>query len=188
MPEGAGTGGEALSRRDFLRLPSLWGRQMAERLQSAEAPAVEIAAPALPHDRRTLVDVGSVESVRSLAPGAVQAPREAQGRFFLVRVSDGLLAVARVCSEPGCAVLWQERSPAAATDQERGWANGRFFCLQHRRTYDRYGIPAESGPGALDVYLVSREGDRVVVDPASPLPRSAPNAAERRGVLTLAAS
>ena len=51
----------------------------------------------------------------------------------------------------------------------RGWLTGRFVCLQHQASYDRYGLPAGDGPGALPVFRLSKEADQIIVDLSAPV-------------------
>lgn len=179
---------EPMSRRDFLRLPQLFGRRVAERLQEVP-PAAAPTQPEpslLPHDLRETVDVGTPELLAQVAAGAVLTQYAARGRFYLVRVPEGVLALVRVCRENGCAVMWQGSGSATPTDQARGWAAGRFFCLQHQAAYDRYGQPADSkAPGPLDAFVVRQHGGRVLVDTAAPVPRSWREDGDMYGVLPL---
>lgn len=179
---------QPMSRRDFLRLPRVLGERVAERMHDAPPPAAPEPS-LLPHDRRTAMAVGTLESLALVPAGTVLTQYAAAGRFYLVRVPEGVLALLRVCRAAGCAVLWQSSPEAVAADQARGWANGRFYCMQHQATYDRYGQPADgNAPGPLDAFVVRDEHGQVVVDTASPVPRSWRDDGDMYGMLPLGPS
>ena len=101
-------------------------------------------------------------SVADFPPGSVTLIGE--GHLYLCRLDDGaFLALSRKCTHLGCAVPWVvERK--------------QFECPCHASTFDQYGAVLKSpAPRALDLFPVTFEGDRVMVDVATPIRRSAYN-------------
>jgi len=91
--------------------------------------------------------------VENFPPGSVT--EFIDGNYFLVRADDGgFMAVNRRCPHLGCTVNW-------VPEKER------FFCPCHASSFDLYGnFENQPVPRALDMYPVSIQEDKVVVDTA----------------------
>ena len=89
--------------------------------------------------------------VDSFAAGSVTEFPD--GRFFLIRASDGgFLAVYRRCTHLGCTVSWEP-------DQNR------FFCPCHASSFDINGdVENPPAPRALDTFPVQIVDGQVTVD------------------------
>ncbi len=75
-----------------------------------------------------------------------------QGRFFIVHVDDGFLALYQRCTHLGCMVPWNE-------------AEGRFACPCHGGRYDRVGqVLSGPPPRPLDVFPIKIVNGQVLVD------------------------
>jgi cytochrome b6-f complex iron-sulfur subunit len=83
------------------------------------------------------------------------------GRFYLSRVPDGLLALHQRCPHLGCVVPWRADDPSEDALAPRG----RFNCPCHQSIYDRYGV-VRGGPAPrpMDLMKISIENGTVVVD------------------------
>lgn len=84
-----------------------------------------------------------------------------KGHFYLARLDDGgILAISRKCTHLGCAVLWvAERK--------------QFECPCHASLFDMTGnVIKAPALRALDLYLVSFERDKILVDISTPIKRS----------------
>jgi cytochrome b6-f complex iron-sulfur subunit len=86
-----------------------------------------------------------------------------EGKFYLSRVPDGLLALYQKCPHLGCVVPWQPDDPT----EDDVAAKGRFNCPCHASIYNRYGL-VRSGPAPrpMDLMAISVENGRLVVDTA----------------------
>lgn len=83
------------------------------------------------------------------------------GKFYVSRVPDGLLALYQKCPHLGCVVPWKSGDPSEDPIQ----ANGRFNCPCHGSIYDRYGVlKAGPAPRPMDIMAVTIENGNVVVD------------------------
>jgi cytochrome b6-f complex iron-sulfur subunit len=84
-----------------------------------------------------------------------------EGKFYLSRVPDGLLALYQRCPHLGCVVPWRPDDPS----EDALGSTGRFNCPCHQSIYDRYGV-VKSGPAPrpMDLMQVSIENGAVVVD------------------------
>lgn len=92
----------------------------------------------------------TVGKVDDFAVGSVTRVRE--GRFFLVRIPEGFLALYWKCPHLGCTVPWQ------AEEQ-------RFHCPCHGSIYDIDGERISGPtPRPLDLMAVSIVGGKVIVD------------------------
>lgn len=91
-------------------------------------------------------------AVTDFPPGSLTYVR--QGRFFVVHVDDGLLALYQRCTHLGCLVPWDE-------------AEGRFACPCHGGRYNRLGEQvAGPPPRPLDLFPVKIVNGQVLVDTA----------------------
>ncbi|HEY8477536.1 MAG TPA: ubiquinol-cytochrome c reductase iron-sulfur subunit [Chloroflexota bacterium] len=58
-----------------------------------------------------------------------------EGKFYVVRVPEGFVALWQKCPHLGCAVPWKPLDPSEDTIA----SSGRFNCPCHSSIYDRYG-------------------------------------------------
>ena len=83
------------------------------------------------------------------------------GKFYMSRVPDGLLALYQKCPHLGCVVPWRPDDPSMDDIEPKG----RFNCPCHGSIYDRFGvIRAGPAPRPMDIMAVSIENGNVVVD------------------------
>jgi cytochrome b6-f complex iron-sulfur subunit len=101
-------------------------------------------------------------TLNELAVGAVKAVTD--GKFYLVRVPEGFLALWWKCPHLGCTVPWKDNDPVMEGDT--GFADkGRFNCPCHGSIYNRYGqIITGPAPRPMDRFPVVIEGDRIRVE------------------------
>lgn len=93
------------------------------------------------------ITVGAVED---FAVGSVTRVRE--GRFFLVRLADGFVALYWKCPHLGCTVPWEP-------------SEDRFHCPCHGSIYTANGERVSGpAPRPLDLMAVSIAGGKVIVD------------------------
>lgn len=83
------------------------------------------------------------------------------GKFYLSRVPDGVLALYQKCPHLGCVVPWRPDDPS----EDSIAAKGRFNCPCHGSIYDRFGV-IKSGPAPrpMDIMAISIENGNVIVD------------------------
>ncbi len=75
-----------------------------------------------------------------------------EGKYYLSRLPEGIVALYWRCTHLGCTVPWDE-------------ASGQFRCPCHGSVYTRTGQNvAGPAPRPLDLMAVRIEGDRVLVD------------------------
>lgn len=146
-------------RRSFLTRLWFWLGAVA----AAEVVYLVVAflRPRQPQSRSgkfgTVIEAGAVERFK---PGTVTAfPR---GQFYLSRLDDGgFLAISRTCTHLGCTVPWEE-------------PQNHFACPCHGSVFDITGsVVSAPAPRALDIYRVAIENNRVKVDTAVRVKRSA---------------
>lgn len=83
-----------------------------------------------------------------------------EGRFYLVRLATGFLALYRRCTHLGCVVPWVE-------------AEKRFNCPCHSSIFDEKGVVIGGpAPRPLDLFRVEIDGGQVWVDTSRPIERS----------------
>jgi cytochrome b6-f complex iron-sulfur subunit len=144
-------------RRNFLT--KLWFGLGFVALAEFIAVAYVFLRPGKPgagrEDPDAVVTAGAVDAFE---PGSVTA--FVRGRFYLVRLSDGgFLALSRKCTHLGCTVPWVA-------------AENKFACPCHASAFDISGsVISPPAPRALDIYAVSIENDRVLVDTGQPIKR-----------------
>lgn len=87
--------------------------------------------------------------------------RNLTGRFFIVRLEGGLLAMYQRCPHLGCAVPWVE-------------AENQFHCPCHGSLYNLEGVVTGGpAPRPMDLFPITIEnGDEVWVDTSQPTQRS----------------
>lgn len=85
-----------------------------------------------------------------------------QGKFFIVRLQDGILALSEVCTHRQCNVIYQKE-------------HYRFWCGCHNRRFTRRGVqiprPKTDVP-PLHTYAIEFVDGRVVVDTDTSIPRT----------------
>ena len=83
------------------------------------------------------------------------------GKFYLVRVPEGLLALYQKCPHLGCVVPWRPDDPSEDPLAPRG----RFNCPCHASIYDRYGVRIDGpAPRSLDLMKIELIAGQLVVD------------------------
>jgi cytochrome b6-f complex iron-sulfur subunit len=89
----------------------------------------------------------------------------AEGRFYLVRLHEGFVALYQKCPHLGCTVPWK---PAAERLHEGQLVQGLFVCPCHGSTYLRNGqVIKGPAPRSLDYMPIRLEQGRLVVDTGS---------------------
>ena len=138
------TGGK-ITRREFVAVAA------AGALALALADAARIVFDFLkPQPKAGFGGVFTAGAVTDFPPGSLTHIR--QGRFFVVHVEDGLLALYQRCTHLGCLVPWNE-------------AEGRFACPCHAGRYNRVGEQvAGPPPRPLDLFPVTIVNGQVLVD------------------------
>jgi len=83
------------------------------------------------------------------------------GRFFIVRTSEGMLALWQKCTHLGCSIPWAE-------------AEGQFHCPCHGSLFNRYGeVTGGPAPRPMDTFPITiKNMDEVWVDTGKPTQRS----------------
>jgi cytochrome b6-f complex iron-sulfur subunit len=135
----------AVPRRKFL----IWAA--AGTLALAVADATRIVFTFLqPQPKGGFGSEITAGAVEDFSLGSVTLIR--QGRFFIVHVDDGLLALYRRCTHLGCLVPWDEEQ-------------GRFACPCHAGRYNRVGeVIGGPPPRPLDLFELKVVDGQVVVD------------------------
>lgn len=83
------------------------------------------------------------------------------GKCYISRVPEGVLALWWKCPHLGCTVPWKPDDPS----MDALGAKGRFNCPCHGSIYDRYGdIVAGPAPRPMDLFGVSIREGRVYID------------------------
>ena len=83
------------------------------------------------------------------------------GKFYISRVPDGLLALYQKCPHLGCVVPWHPDDPT----EDQIAPKGRFNCPCHGSIYNRFGVRvAGPAPRPMDIMGVGVENGNVVVD------------------------
>jgi cytochrome b6-f complex iron-sulfur subunit len=97
------------------------------------------------------------------------------GKFYMSRVPDGLLALYQKCPHLGCVVPWRPDDPTMDNIEPKG----RFNCPCHGSIYDRFGvIKAGPAPRPMDIMAMSIENGNVVVDTGKITQRTAYDASQ----------
>ena len=111
---------------------------------------------ALPAAKKGKVVAGRVED---FPIGTVV--HNAEGKFFLVRLDEGILALNQVCTHQHCLVTYQPE-------------HYRFWCPCHNRKFDRKGeqIAISQDVPPLNAYDVEFVDGQVVVDTDTTIPRT----------------
>jgi cytochrome b6-f complex iron-sulfur subunit len=92
------------------------------------------------------------------------------GKFYLMRLPEGFLALYRKCPHLGCIVPWRPDDPS----EDRIAPTGRFNCPCHASIYDRYGAVIRTpAPRPMDLMKIELQDGNLVVDTATIVERSA---------------
>ncbi len=145
------------SRRSFLS--KIWiGLGIAALLQFLAGAAFFLVSGRKRTDQYTsqLLQAGVIAD---FPPGSVTLI--GKGHLYLTRLEDGgFLAISRKCTHLGCAVPWVVE-------------HKQFECPCHASVFDITGNVIKSpAPRALDLYPITLERDRVMIDISSPIRRS----------------
>jgi cytochrome b6-f complex iron-sulfur subunit len=85
------------------------------------------------------------------------------GKFYLVRLAEGFVALWWKCPHLGCTVPWKDSEPPLRGDEQ--FSKGQFHCPCHGSQYNRYGqIIAGPAPRPMDAFPVTIDGDKVKVE------------------------
>jgi cytochrome b6-f complex iron-sulfur subunit len=135
-----------LTRRDFLKL-GLGALSGLAVLEIGAASLFFMQPRRLEGEFGGVVNAGLVES---FPVGSVtEFPN---GRFYLVRATDGFLALSNRCTHLGCAVHWQANSQ-------------QFFCPCHASGFDQHGdVQNPPAPRALDTFPIEISDGQVFVN------------------------
>lgn len=137
MVETTWRGPSPLSRREFLFY--IWGASMAVAVSGTAGAILWYSYPRFRQGEFGGAFNLPVEAI----PATTARPAEyAQGRFWLVNTSAGILALYKVCTHLGCLYKWAD-------------ATGRFECPCHSSKYTRDGHWIEGpAPRNLDRFVV----------------------------------
>lgn len=137
-----------LRRRDFLKL-GLGALSGLAIMEIGAASLFFMQPRALEGEFGAKVNAGAVES---FPVGSVTEFPD--GRFYLVRLNDGFLALSNRCTHLGCAVSWQANSQ-------------QFFCPCHASSFDAEGdVQNPPAPRALDIFPIEIRDAQVWVNTA----------------------
>jgi cytochrome b6-f complex iron-sulfur subunit len=102
--------------------------------------------------------VVSAGNVSDLQVGDVRLVRD--GKFFVSRVPEGVIALYWKCPHLGCTVPWKDTDPSMDTIKDKG----RFNCPCHGSLYDRYGqIVAGPAPRPMDYFPIELQAGKIMV-------------------------
>jgi cytochrome b6-f complex iron-sulfur subunit len=107
-------------------------------------------------------------TVDELTVGQVKLVTE--GRFYLVRVPEGFIALWWKCPHLGCTIPWRDNEdwsgePTAVPGDAHFAGRGRFNCPCHGSRYDRYGqIVKGPAPRPMDRFPLVIEGGTIKVE------------------------
>ncbi|HRQ37251.1 MAG TPA: Rieske 2Fe-2S domain-containing protein [Chloroflexota bacterium] len=137
---------ESLTRRDFLKM-GLGALSGLAVLEVAGASLFFMQPRHLEGEFGAVVNAGPVES---FPVGSVTEFPD--GRFYLIHLSDGFLALSNRCTHLGCAVNWQANSQ-------------QFFCPCHASSFDMQGdVQNPPAPRALDTFAIEIIDGQVFVN------------------------
>jgi cytochrome b6-f complex iron-sulfur subunit len=153
-----------LSRRGFMSY--LWWAAGAAALIEGGIITVDSLRPEAKGDAfGGLVDVGSEADFEV---GSVTY--FLNGRFYVVRLPSGFIALYRKCTHLGCVVPWQ----ANERSEDDLASTGRFNCPCHGSIFDRYGeVKGGPAPRPLDLFPVEVKDGEVIVDTGTVVTRDA---------------
>lgn len=91
------------------------------------------------------------------------------GKFYLMRLPEGFLALYQKCPHLGCVVPWRPGDPS----EDPLAPQGRFNCPCHGSIYDRYGV-LKTGPAPrpMDIMKIEIAGPNLVVNTGDVTERS----------------
>lgn len=105
-----------------------------------------------------VVTAGTAEDVKQMPIGSIRVVRE--GKFYLSRVPEGIIALWWKCPHLGCTVPWRETDPSEDALAQKG----RFNCPCHGSIYDRYGqVIAGPAPRPMDFFPIEVRDGKVLV-------------------------
>lgn len=147
-----GTSKTTLNRRHFLGIA--WGGSFAFFAAQTVVALLNFLKPVSGGGFGGLVFAGRVEEFTINSVNRILA-----GRFFIVRLEDGILALWQKCTHLGCAVPWVEEE-------------GQFHCPCHGSLYNRRGeVTGGPAPRPLDLFPVTIKSGEVWVDTGKPIER-----------------
>jgi cytochrome b6-f complex iron-sulfur subunit len=154
IPHHVQSGPTSTARRWFLRIAVLGG--LGAILTQSIACFVNFYFPLRVGTFGGKILAGKPEELKLGEPKYVR-----DGKFYLSRVPDGLLALYQKCPHLGCVVPWRPDDPTE--DQVAG--KGRFNCPCHGSIYDRFGvIRAGPAPRPMDIMAITIENGNLIVD------------------------
>lgn len=110
------------------------------------------------------VIAGRPEDIRLGEPRYVR-----EGKFYLMRVPEGFLALYQKCPHLGCVVPWRPGDPS----EDRLAPTGRFNCPCHGSIYDRYGrVIKTPAPRPMDLMSIELVNGTLVVNTSDVRQRS----------------
>lgn len=145
---------KGITRRMFLGWT--WGASLVGLFGQAAAGLFQFFAPRVePGAFGSTVEIGTPEEFDA---GTVTYIR--QGRFYVSRLEDGgILAIWQRCTHLGCTVRQED---------------GQFFCPCHDSSFARQGeVIHGPAPRPLDLFPVSLQDGKLVVDTSQTIERNA---------------
>jgi cytochrome b6-f complex iron-sulfur subunit len=144
---------KSLSRRQFLGFA--WGASLVVFAGQTLAALFKFLKPVASEGFGGLVLAGKAEEFPAGSVNRVLA-----GRFYIIRTTEGLLALSQRCTHLGCAVPWSEEEE-------------QFHCPCHGSLFNRHGeVTGGPAPRPLDYYPILVKDGEVWVDTGSPQERS----------------
>ncbi len=146
---------QRIGRRRFLL--GVWGAAFAAMLGEAGIALLKMAQPIVGEGAfGGQIRAGRVEE---FGVGSVSYLRA--GRFFLVRLEAGFLALSQTCTHLGCSVPWVE-------------AEQRFHCPCHGSIFTTTGeVVGGPAPRPLDLFPIEIVSGEVFVDTGARIQRAA---------------
>lgn len=149
--EAVGPGGAAGTRRNFLAFAG-WGTIALVSLQGVVA-FLFFFWPRKTGTFGTRISVGSPDQYK-----VGEVKYFVDGKFYLVRLQEGFMALYQKCPHVGCTVPWRP-------EFELQGVKGLFRCPCHGSTYLPNGqIIFGPAPRPMDYMRIISEGGRLVVD------------------------
>ncbi len=145
-----------VTRRDFLGW--MWAAALIGLIGQAAVALFQFFKPRVEQGAfGGTVIAGALEEFE---PGTVSHIQK--GRFYISRLEDGgVLALWQRCTHLGCTVPWREDA-------------GEFNCPCHSSIFNRQGeVLGGPAPRPLDLFPVSVQNGKLVVDTAQPIVREA---------------
>jgi cytochrome b6-f complex iron-sulfur subunit len=91
------------------------------------------------------------------------------GKFYLMRLPDGFLALYQKCTHLGCVVPWRPTDPSEDDIDDQG----RFNCPCHGSIFARFGVlQAGPAPRPMDIMSIDLVGENLVVNTGNITERS----------------